>query len=158
MLLPQESEDEQLARAIAASLGQETTSSSVSEPASQAAHQVAAAPNIPFVQNGSAASASGSASASVTLPDGSCVVRRKVDDDNSCLFSAVGYVMEGSRSHATKLRQAWVRMIHGCLCACVLRIAMCACVCVCTCCFCWCDTSSLTARVCHVTPAMCLPV
>ncbi|KAL0050495.1 hypothetical protein WJX82_000792 [Trebouxia sp. C0006] len=35
----QESEDEQLARAIAASLGQETTSSSVSEPASQAAHQ-----------------------------------------------------------------------------------------------------------------------
>ena len=116
-------------------------------------------------QNGSAASPSGSASASVTLPDGSCVVRRKVDDDNSCLFSAVGYVMEGGRAHAAKLRQAWVRMIHGCLRACVLRIAICVSVCVCVCfcvcvcvcvcrCFCSYETFSLTARVCHVTPAM----
>ena len=55
------------------------------------------------IHNGAIASASGSASASVTLSDGSCVVRRKVDDDNSCLFSAVAYVMEGKRSHA-KLR------------------------------------------------------
>ena len=54
--------------------------------------------------NGAVATASGSASASATLPDGSCVVRRKVDDDNSCLFSAVAYVMEGNRSHAAKLR------------------------------------------------------
>jgi len=46
-VLPQESEDEQLARAIAASLGQETTSPSASEPASQAARQVAAAPKTP---------------------------------------------------------------------------------------------------------------
>ncbi len=46
-VMPQESEDEQLARAIAASLGQETTSSSASEPASQTAHQVAAASNTP---------------------------------------------------------------------------------------------------------------
>lgn len=114
-VLDQESEDEQLARAIAASLGQETTSSSAAEPASQAAHQAASfggqngsqtvQNGSQAFQNGSAASASGSASALVTLPDGSCVVRRKVDDDNSCLFSAVGYVMEGSRSHATKLRR-----------------------------------------------------
>lgn len=54
------------------------------------------------IHNGAVASASGSASAT-TLSDGSCVVRRKVDDDNSCLFSAVAYVMEGKRSHA-KLR------------------------------------------------------
>ncbi|DBB01393.1 TPA: hypothetical protein ACH3X1_000060 [Trebouxia sp. C0004] len=108
----QESEDEQLARAIAASLGQATTSSSAAEAASQAAPQAGSSrgrhgsrtAQKPF-QNGFAASASGSASTSVTLPDGSCVVRRKVDDDNSCLFSAVGYVMEGSRSHATKLRR-----------------------------------------------------
>lgn len=44
---PQESEDEQLARAIAASLGQETTSSSAAELVPQAAPQVAAAPKIP---------------------------------------------------------------------------------------------------------------
>ncbi|DBA66210.1 TPA: hypothetical protein ACH3X2_002587 [Trebouxia sp. C0005] len=115
LALDQESEDEQLARAIAASLGQETTSSSAAELVPQAAPQAGSSggqngshtvPNgSQAFQNGSAASASGSTSASVTLPDGSCVVRRKVDDDNSCLFSAVGYVMEGTRSHATKLRR-----------------------------------------------------
>ena len=68
------------------------------------------------VQNGSAASASGSASASVTLPDGSCVVRRKVDDDNSCLFSAVAYVMEGSRAHATKLRSVCLTVSFSAVC------------------------------------------
>lgn len=56
------------------------------------------------LSGGAAASAGTSASASTTLSDGSCVVRRKVDDDNSCLFSAVAYVMQGSRSHAAKLR------------------------------------------------------
>ena len=41
---------------------------------------------------------------SVTLPDGTAVVRRVIDADNSCLFNAVGYVMQGSRSRAPALR------------------------------------------------------
>jgi len=40
----------------------------------------------------------------VTLPDGTAVVRRVIDADNSCLFNAVGYVMQGSRSRASALR------------------------------------------------------
>ncbi len=42
---------------------------------------------------------------SVQLPDGSCVVRRIINSDNSCLFNAVGYVMEHSRARATELRR-----------------------------------------------------
>ncbi len=37
---------------------------------------------------------------SIQLADGSCVVRRVMDSDNSCMFNAVGYVMEHSRSMA----------------------------------------------------------
>ena len=33
------------------------------------------------------------------------MVRRAVDADNSCLFSAVAYVMEGSRNRRDDLRQ-----------------------------------------------------
>ncbi len=40
------------------------------------------------------------------LPEGSMVVRRAVAADNSCLFNAVGYVMEGARGHADRLRCA----------------------------------------------------
>ena len=40
----------------------------------------------------------------MTLPDGTAVVRRVIDADNSCLFNAVGYVMQGSRSRAPALR------------------------------------------------------
>ena len=61
------------------------------------------------MQNGATSYVNGKSAASVTLPDGSCVVRRKVDDDNSCLFSAVAYVMEGSRAQAQKLR--WVTIL-----------------------------------------------
>ena len=45
---------------------------------------------------------------SVTLPDGSgrAAVRREIASDNSCLFNAVGYVMERSRDSATALRHA----------------------------------------------------
>ena len=32
------------------------------------------------------------------------MVRRIIASDNSCLFNAVGYVMEGSRAQAPKLR------------------------------------------------------
>ena len=40
------------------------------------------------------------------LPDGTAVVRRVIDSDNSCLFNAVGYVMEGTRAKAAQLRSA----------------------------------------------------
>lgn len=42
----------------------------------------------------------------VALADGTAVVRRVIDADNSCLFNAVGYVMEGSRARAPQLRCA----------------------------------------------------
>ena len=41
---------------------------------------------------------------SVGLADGSAVVRRIIDSDNSCLFNAVGYVMEHSRKASARLR------------------------------------------------------
>lgn len=101
------SEDEQLARAIAASLGQESTSlpQAPSQTNGAAASSPVSRANGNPTSGGPAASLGGSTAASTTLSDGSCVVRRKVDDDNSCLFSAVSYVMEGSRSHAAKLRR-----------------------------------------------------
>lgn len=40
----------------------------------------------------------------VSLRDGSAVARRVVDADNSCLFASVGYVMEGTRAAAPRLR------------------------------------------------------
>lgn len=42
------------------------------------------------------------------MPDGTCVVRRVIDSDNSCLFNAVGYTMEGLRYKAPVLRQVIV--------------------------------------------------
>ena len=78
------SEDEQLARAIAASLGQDVPAAADAPAAAPAA---ALAPIA-----GAAAWAAAEASASwAPLPDtsGRGVVRRKMEDDNSCLFSAV---------------------------------------------------------------------
>eukprot|EP00879_Flechtneria_rotunda_P011124 GHRR01011621.1.p1 GENE.GHRR01011621.1~~GHRR01011621.1.p1 ORF type:complete len:261 (+),score=91.75 GHRR01011621.1:25-783(+) len=46
----------------------------------------------------------GPAPTSIQLPDGSCVVRRVIPSDNSCLFTAVGYVMEHNRHMAQQLR------------------------------------------------------
>lgn len=50
-------------------------------------------------------SGKGPAPTSVRLPDGSCVVRRVIPSDNSCLFTAVGYVMEHDRGKAAQLRR-----------------------------------------------------
>lgn len=62
-------------------------------------------PSRPPVANTNGSHApSTSGAGSISLPDGSCIVRRKVDDDNSCLFSAVAYVMQGSRANAAQLR------------------------------------------------------
>lgn len=47
----------------------------------------------------------GPAPTAVRLADGSCVVRRVIPSDNSCLFTAVGYVMENDRGRAAALRK-----------------------------------------------------
>lgn len=51
------------------------------------------------------AAGKGPAPTSVQLADGSCVVRRIIPSDNSCLFTAVGYVMEHDRTKAQELRK-----------------------------------------------------
>ena len=106
------SEDEQLARAIAASLGHDIPSPSPSIPSSSAAP---APPPSKTTTKGPATLASLDQSTTTKpnssgspvfepLPDGKAVVRRIVADDNSCLFSAVGYVSRGTRSAASSLR------------------------------------------------------
>jgi ubiquitin thioesterase OTU1 len=47
----------------------------------------------------------------VRLADGSCVVRRNIPSDNSCLFAAVGYVMEHDRGRAAALRQVIAEVV-----------------------------------------------
>ncbi|PNW79281.1 hypothetical protein CHLRE_09g409050v5 [Chlamydomonas reinhardtii] len=117
-----EDEDEMLARAIAASLesqqsgaGAGASGAGVSgagpaatpRPAGAAPGAALAAPSSGAPRSVTNAPAGGPAPSSVPVPggDGSCVVRRVVDSDNSCLFNAVGYVMEGSRSTAARLRR-----------------------------------------------------
>ena len=53
---------------------------------------------------GNAGSNNEGSTPTVSLRDGSAVARRVVDADNSCLFASVGYVMEGTRLAAPKLR------------------------------------------------------
>ncbi len=48
---------------------------------------------------------------SVAMSDGSAVARRVIESDNSCLFNAVGYVMEGSRNKSQRLR--WVTIVFS---------------------------------------------
>ncbi len=40
---------------------------------------------------------------------GAVIARRVIASDNSCLFNAVGYVMEGSRARAPELRRGVAR-------------------------------------------------
>ncbi|EIE18214.1 OTU-domain-containing protein [Coccomyxa subellipsoidea C-169] len=53
--------------------------------------------------------------ASVAVPggSGSVVVRRVVASDNSCLFNAVGYVVERSRDKASHLRRVIAETVAG---------------------------------------------
>ncbi|MEW5306650.1 MAG: hypothetical protein WDW36_009102 [Sanguina aurantia] len=76
--------------------------------------QQAAAPGSSHVRNGNGSSGISKAAVpaghnqaapvSMRLADGSHVIRRIIDSDNSCLFNAVGYVMEHTRSRAAALR------------------------------------------------------
>eukprot|EP00798_Chlamydomonas_sp_ICE-L_P022763 gene22763-29931_t len=99
-------EDDDLARAIAASL-----EVSLPQPSKAGAPQVAELSQLQtpsaIQSNAVATSSTGPgqpAPTSVQLADGSCVVRRVIDSDNSCLFNAMGYVMEHSRLKSKELR------------------------------------------------------
>ncbi|BDA47793.1 probable ubiquitin thioesterase OTU1 at C-terminar half [Coccomyxa sp. Obi] len=127
----QAQEDEELARAIAASLGDDASSVPAPQVASSAPAQPAASSAWPRaalrgeVEAADVASNAASEStsqpahiappASVAVPGGggSAVVRRTIASDNSCLFNAVGYVMEHSRQHAARLRQIIAETVAG---------------------------------------------
>ncbi|KAF6257886.1 hypothetical protein COO60DRAFT_1175084 [Scenedesmus sp. NREL 46B-D3] len=112
-------EDAQLAAAIAASLQDSLPPAAAAAVPAAAAGAAAAAARLaapqaahrqpsssrPAPSGGQTPSGNGPAPTSVRLADGSCVVRRIVPSDNSCLFTAVGYVMEHDRGRAAALRQ-----------------------------------------------------
>lgn len=102
-------EDEMLARAIAASLQEQP------QPGASGTGVAAVmggngargpSPGSRHVSNADPAASKGAPS-SVPVPggDGSRLVRRVIDSDNSCLFNAVGYVVERTRSRARELRK-----------------------------------------------------
>lgn len=95
----QADEDAELAAAIAASM--------------QDSHPAPAALQGRPAALGQTAAGKGPAPTSIQLPDGSCVVRRVIPSDNSCLFNAVGYVMEHDRHKAAALRQVIADTVSG---------------------------------------------
>ncbi|GBF96418.1 ubiquitin thioesterase [Raphidocelis subcapitata] len=109
-------EDAALAAAIAASMQDAGPAPSAAPPAAAAA--AAAAPAAPAAAAHRAppppaARAPGPAPTAVALRDGSAVTRRIIASDNSCLFNAVGYVMEGTRSKAAELRRVIAAAVAG---------------------------------------------
>lgn len=104
------SEDEQLARAIALSLGEAVPDMPATAPPPAAAlaplrQERAPSPSRSHPVGSGVSAVQQGAPISVALPDGSAVVRRIIDSDNSCLFNAVGYVTQHSRRLAPQLRQ-----------------------------------------------------
>jgi hypothetical protein len=98
-------EDAALAAALAASMND-------SQPTAAAA--AAAAPKAPAAAAaGGSKGAAGPAPTAVALPDGCAVTRRIMASDNSCLFNAVGYVMEGTRTKAQELRGVISRVVSS---------------------------------------------
>jgi hypothetical protein len=96
------SEDEQLARAIAASLGED-----ISQPPSAPAPALVAEkppPRAQQQQQQPGPPLQAGEPGYEPLKDGRAIARRIVADDNSCLFSAVGLVTRGSRDVASSLR------------------------------------------------------
>jgi len=85
-------EDEMLARAIAASLGEDFTSAGQGQRQGQGQGQQ---------QHGSVGKGGG------------VIVRRVVDDDNSCLFNALAYVWAGTRADGGALRGQVVECIRS---------------------------------------------
>eukprot|EP00191_Tetraselmis_sp_GSL018_P015312 CAMPEP_0177593178 /NCGR_PEP_ID=MMETSP0419_2-20121207/8993_1 /TAXON_ID=582737 /ORGANISM="Tetraselmis sp., Strain GSL018" /LENGTH=401 /DNA_ID=CAMNT_0019084171 /DNA_START=84 /DNA_END=1286 /DNA_ORIENTATION=- len=58
-------------------------------------------------------SGKGKAPTSVVLPSGSAVVRRVIDANDSCLFNAVGYVIERSLDKSAQLRRVIADAVAG---------------------------------------------
>ncbi|PSC76056.1 Ubiquitin thioesterase OTU1 isoform A [Micractinium conductrix] len=118
------SEDEQLARAIALSMGQALPDLPAAAPPRAAAPPavVAAAPTLQrrvasparaHPAGTGTGGGGGAAPTSIRLPDGTAVTRRIIDSDNSCLFNAVGYVTQHSRKLAPQLRQVIADAVLG---------------------------------------------
>lgn len=118
-------EDEMLARAIAASMAEQGPPASPSLAAATVAAPAAqyerprptpATTSGAFVAASGAPTVSGGA-APTEVPlgsSGSVVARRVILSDNSCLFNAVGYVMEGSRTrYASQLRRIVADAVQG---------------------------------------------
>ena len=103
---PFQSEDEQLARAIALSMGQDLPAAAAPAAAAAAAPPPPQRQASPARSHPAAAAAPAPAATPVSAPlaGGGAMVRRIIDSDNSCLFNAVGYVMERSRREAPRLR------------------------------------------------------
>lgn len=113
------SEDEQLARAIALSLGDAVSDAPAAAPTPAVAaaplqRRQEASPVRSHPPSGGRSAAFQGAPTAVALPDGTAVVRRIIDSDNSCLFNAVGYVTQHSRSLAPQLRWAGWGAWHCC--------------------------------------------
>ncbi|KAG2488512.1 hypothetical protein HYH03_013015 [Edaphochlamys debaryana] len=120
-------EDEMLARAIAASLESPGAASRREEAVGRAGPSGHAAPPAPAPSAAAPAGASGAGRSVTNAPaggpaplsmpvpggEGTCVVRRVIDSDNSCLFNAVGYVMERSRLRAPELRKVVARTVES---------------------------------------------
>jgi hypothetical protein len=70
-------------------------------------------PTTPILHTSAPRAPAVAAPTSITLPDGSAVARRIIDSDNSCLFNAVGYVMEHTRSKAQELRAVIAAVVAG---------------------------------------------
>lgn len=99
-----QSEDEQLARAIAASMGHEIDPNAPPPPRQQQQRNQHTTTRRPKHDP---------TSPYQSLSDGRCIIRRIVPDDNSCLFSAVGYVFQGTRSTGSSLRSIVADAVLG---------------------------------------------
>ncbi|CAD7696213.1 unnamed protein product [Ostreobium quekettii] len=84
-------DDESIARALAMSYGDSAAGPGPSAPAWHDDVTIGDETGMPI--------------SSEVLPDGTCIVRRYVDSDNSCLFTAVAYAMENNRLRGYDLRQ-----------------------------------------------------
>mmetsp|Transcript_4602 Transcript_4602/g.12813 ORF Transcript_4602/g.12813 Transcript_4602/m.12813 type:complete len:411 (-) Transcript_4602:78-1310(-) len=97
-------EDEELARAIALSMGAAQDGNAGGP--TQAAPASVQLPSASSAAAPSPATSSAQqvAPSSIALSSGSAITRRIIDSDNSCLFNAVGYVVERSRAKSAQLR------------------------------------------------------
>lgn len=95
-------DDAALAAALAASMEDAAASPAAPVAPSRASPQ---RQHPPHQASSAGKGAPAPAPTAVVLPDGCAVTRRIIASDNSCLFNAVGYVMEATRAKAAELRR-----------------------------------------------------